>query len=481
MRIGIAGVGVAGAALLTHLAAAAEPTWAGRELWLFDELPRLGKGLAFGERMDIARINTRPDRLDLRSTAQPTFSEWSQALWQTVFDLDRDPIPRHVFGDYLTQSFAGAVNTLRRHGVRVHVVPERVEGVEQAGDDSLRVRTAGFATELDRVVLALGPWSRPAMTGLAGGMYPLTETVRRSATQTTIGVLGMGLSAIDGVLALAEHCPDTRIVMASRSGALPWVQATPPTGDATGPRHLTVDAVTALHRRGQLRAETLIGLVRDELAEHGQDLSDVVSGQGWAAHWRDPLANPDDLRAHQALTRTNAAMNHAWALLPAAERPRIRATLGADWMRYRVRMPLRTWRQLSELMSAGRVVRAAGLTGVRADGHGFTLLTTGAPVSVDSLINATGQGEDLRTAGEPLAGLARAGAIGVDADGRGLVEPRTCRAVRADGTVQPALLVLGAATAGTFFVTSALDVIVEQAVRASAYLAQEMSRIAVPT
>jgi uncharacterized NAD(P)/FAD-binding protein YdhS len=144
-------------------------------------------------------------------------------------------------------------------------------------------------------------------------------------------------------------------------------------------------------------------------------------------------------------------------------------------MCYRVRMPLGTWRQLRDLIASGRVVRVEGLAGVQADDRGIALLTNDSTVRVDRLVNGTGHGVHLRTSGAPLAALARTGAIGVDEDGRGLVDAATCRALRPDGTAHPGLIVLGAGTAGTFFVTSALDVVVDQAVRASRYLAGDMS------
>jgi uncharacterized NAD(P)/FAD-binding protein YdhS len=483
MRIGVVGVGAAGVALLTHLSAAAARTWAGSEIWLFDEPANLGRGMAFGEALDAARINTRPDRLDLGSADRLTFAQWSGSRGADVFDLDNDPVPRHVFGEYLAEHVALAVNRLRRQGVRVNVVPERVKRIEAGSRGALRVRAAGVTTVLDRVVVAVGTWPKPVAPELerhpdfVGRMYPLTDTVRRNANCGSIGVLGMGLAAIDGVLALAEHCPQARIVMASRSGALPWVQAAP-VGRGLGTahlRHLTVDNIDRLHRTRRLRAESLLDLLRADLAEFGQDLDEVLSGHAWEAHWRDPVANVDDLRCHHALTRSNAALNHAWALLPARERPGIRAVLGARWMRYRVRMPLGTWRQLRELIATGRVVRLDRFVGVRADDGGIAMLTTDSTVRVDRLVNGTGHGAHLRTAGAPLAGLVRAGAIGVDEDGRGLVDETSCRALRADGTVHPGLILLGAGTSGTFFLTSALDVVVDQAVRASEYLARDLS------
>jgi uncharacterized NAD(P)/FAD-binding protein YdhS len=376
-----------------------------------------------------------------------------------------------------------AVNRLRLQGVRVNVVPGRVTRIDAGSGGPLRVRATGLTTTLDRVVVALGTWPKTVAPELErhpdfiGRMYPLTETVRRSAGCSSIGVLGMGLASVDSVLALAQHCPEARIVMASRSGALPWVQAVPVAGGVGTAhlRHLNVDNIDRLHRARQLRAESLLELVRADLAEFGQDLDEVLSGQAWEAHWRDPLANMDDLRCHHALTRSNGALNHAWALLPAKERPRIRAVLGSRWMRYRVRMPLETWRQLRDLTATGRLVHLERFAGVRADDRGIAMLTTDSTVCVDRLVNGTGHGTHLRTAGAPLAGLARAGAIGMDEDGRGLVDQNTCRALRADGTAHPGLVVLGAATSGTFFLTSALDVVVDQAVRASDYLARGLS------
>jgi uncharacterized NAD(P)/FAD-binding protein YdhS len=86
MRIGVVGAGAAGAALLTHLSAAAASTWAGSEIWLFDEPANLGRGMAFGEALDAARINTRLDRLDLRSADLLPFAKWSGSRGADVFD-----------------------------------------------------------------------------------------------------------------------------------------------------------------------------------------------------------------------------------------------------------------------------------------------------------------------------------------------------------------------------------------------------------
>ena len=468
-RIALVGVGVGGTLTLSRLAEQADTSWSGTALDIVDRPESLGRGSAFGTDIAAAAVNTSQQRLEALSPSLHSFRSWLEECGSQSTDLDEMPMSRSVYGNYLAATLAKAIDRLRDCGVRVGFYPMHATSVRPRVDGVAVLGDSADLPPADIAVLAPGVWSppMPAISHHVVDAYPLSGLRIRVGGQRSVAVLGSGLTAVDVACALDDG--ETRVHLLSRSGTLPRIQVeASQNGDV--PRHLTEDAVIRLAVRSELTAESLLALLDRELARFGFCRSDVLDDVAHADHWSDPLADPADLACHHTLSATNHALNDAFALLPQPERILLRASLGAKWFRYRVRLPLSRWRQLRDMQDDGRLVVPGG---VDAREGGLDDIVT--DVGADRLIPALGHSSNLSEGPKLVADLAASGLVGRDEAGRGLVDPATCRALTREGRPRDDLLLVGQMSAGSYFTVSALDVIARQARNAARTIADAIT------
>lgn len=461
VRIALVGIGVGGTLTLSRLAEQADSSWRGTTLDIVDRPETLGRGAAFGTDIAAAAVNTSQHRLEALSPALHSFRSWLARCGTAPSDLDTAPMSRSVYGDYLAATLGKAIERLRTCGVRVRLYPMHAGAIRPGADGIEILGDAAHLPPVDIAVLAPGVWSPrlPAVGPDMVGVYPLSGLRGRVGSRRSIAVLGSGLTAVDVACALDDG--ERRVHLLSRTGTLPRIQVEAAQYRET-PMHLTEDAVIHHAVWNELRAASVLELLDLELRRFGLSRSDVLDDLAHADHWSDPLADPADLACHHALSATNHAFNTAFTLLTEPERATLRNTLGSRWFRYRVRIPLSRWRQLRAMQRDGRLVVHGGV-----DAHDGGLASIVADVGADRLIPAIGQSSSVWEGPELVSQLAESGLVGCDAEGRGLVEPATCRALGRDGRPRDDLLFIGQMSAGSYFTVSALDVVDRQARRAA--------------
>jgi uncharacterized NAD(P)/FAD-binding protein YdhS len=468
-RIALVGVGVGGTLTLSRLAELADRSWSGTALDIVDRPENLGRGSAFGTDIAAAAVNTSQHRLNALSPSLHSFRSWLEECGSQSTDLDDIPMSRSVYGDYLAATLAKAIDRLRDFGIRVRWYPMHARSVRPRADGMAVLGDTADLPPADIAVLAPGVWS-PAMPAISHDVldaYPLSGLRTRVGDQRSVAVLGSGLTAVDVACALDDG--ETRVHLLSRSGTLPRIQVEASQNGAV-PRHLTEDAVIRLAVGSELTAESVLALLDRELARFGFSRSDVLDDAAHRDHWSDPLADPADLACHHTLSATNHALNDAFALLPQQERILLRASLGAKWFRYRVRVPLSRWRQLRDMQDDRRLIVHGG---VDAREGGLEDIVT--DLGANRLIPAIGHSSNLSEGPKLVADLAASGLVGSDDAGRGLVDPATCRALTREGRPRDDLLLVGQASAGSYFTVSALDVVARQARNAARTIADAVT------
>ncbi|MBE7323087.1 FAD/NAD(P)-binding protein [Nocardioides sp. Y6] len=475
MKFVVCGVGAAGTftvARLAELSAERRPdgAWSGVEVVLVDTPTALGRGRAFDADVDSASINTSHRRLGMLSPDFHDFVGWSHAVGVTFGSPDDPPMPRSRYGDYLAATLSRALRILRANGVRVHLLPGATTRVVPSARGVDVEADTGGVVGADAVVLATGGWSStPDVTLASHGLtyvaqpYPLARSLRTMAEHRKVAILGAGLTAVD--IACSLDGTETQVHLLSRSGRLPRVQVDD-TASGPVPVALTEQGVDDLRRKGGLTAESLLALLDTELARFDMDRGMLADDELLRRHWQAPEADVVDRACHRVLSATNHALNAGFGALPAPDRARVRSALDHEWQRYRVRIPVARWAQLTRMISEGRLVVHADV-----DARSPHLADAVAQVGATCVVNATGQSCDT-TAGPALVrSLVAEGTVGTDVGGRGLVDPATGRAIGADGSVDPRLLVTGHLTAGSTLMVSALDVVHRQARTATDTLA----------
>ncbi|CAM2830121.1 FAD/NAD(P)-binding protein [Corynebacterium propinquum] len=474
MRLAILGVGAGGTFLLSRLAELSSPDWAGGEIFLFEDPECLGAGLAFNRDVAEAIINTGRSRL---ASLAPPFYPLDRYFSQSPFELsdfNSNPLPREAYGTFLIKALSYAIRILQEHGLRISLVPEKAKEVNFS-PGKIKVLTEGkFQVEVDQAVISIGTWNKKNSVK-TGGIpyipfpYPLKRILQIFDNPSAIGVLGSGLTAID-IASVYEKRAAT-VHLFSPSGRLPWVQVESDE-DTLDPLYLTEDNLDRLQYSGSLSASSVLDLLDAELARFGMSRASFDDESRITRNWQNPYSDSADLSCHRTISKTNHVLNAAFASLSVDERFTLRQGLGSGWPRYRVRVPLARWRQIKKMIEEDRIILHAG---VWADSRqlGSILSDIGAA----GLINATGFSAKYEDAPFFLRQLAAEGHIGLDAEGRGLSDYFTGRAISSDGEMQDNLFLMGQATAGSLLVTSALDAVHRQANHIAENLHKEFCKI----
>ncbi len=380
-------------------------------------------------------------------------------------EIDQDELgglflPRLVFGQFLRELWADAVETLGSSGVTVNVVAGDVVDVVPAGSDRWRVQLAGHdPLDADAVLLAVGNVTAPAPEAVAGHPGYLSFEVARE------------LTAAEPRLAarLAALPPGSRriAVLGSSAAATEFLYA------AEGSEYAgLVDELVVLSPSGRIADGLPSAHVRPHVLRHLPALVAAVEGEGQTAvpaltsaglveavvsdaaeAGRQGYTIVDLLPATRATPPPTSANLAHWfgrlfALLPPAEK---RAFVSADYKAYRetVRHTSTDYAEaVARLRERGLLtVLAARVRDLRPDPDGGLTVRYEAAGSVRELaagivVDCRGFAGVAEGAHPTVRRLLRAGTVRANDTGRGL-------AVDDDLAAAPGLFVLGPLLAGT--------------------------------
>lgn len=342
MDIAIVGGGSAAVGLLDALAAGkgAEESGAGT-ITVFEPSPHLWRGRPYGPDLASVLVNTPPALMSIRHGDFGHYAAWLGERGARHVDelLGQPLVPRALFGEYLAHTAEKAIAALGDQGWVVRVVAARVTGAARRGA-RLVLRTYDTGEfEATHLALCVGGGTPPDLYGLAGipgftaDPYPLADTLGRVPADGDVAVIGAGLTAVDVVVSLAARGHRGPITFLSRSGVLPHVWQRP---DGRRPRHVTAERVAELHQaRGRVTLDDLMGLLRAELAEAGEDFDEFAAellateGEDPVRRLRRQIAAIDDPRiGRRVLQQTAHSVGpYVWRLLPEPERARLRRHL----------------------------------------------------------------------------------------------------------------------------------------------------------
>ncbi|MEU8133618.1 FAD/NAD(P)-binding protein [Streptodolium elevatio] len=413
MDIAIIGGGAAAVGLLDALATSAPATASsvpgkdaagrtGGTVTIFEPSPWLWRGRAYGPDLDAVLVNAPPAIMSIRADDFGHYAAWLGERGADHLDrlFDRPLVPRALYGEYLANTAEKAVAALGEQGRQVEVVADRVTEVARAGA-RLALRTEGDAQvrEVGQVALCVGGGTPPDLYGLAGhpgftvDPYPLADTLERVAADADVAVIGSGLTAVDVVVSLAARGHAGRITLLSRSGVLPHVWQRPV---ERRPRHVTIERVAELHQaQGGLALTDLVGLLRAELAETGEDFDDFAAELRSTGHddpvdrLRRQIAAVDDPRIGRRVLQVTAHTvgPYAWRLLPEADRARIRGHLRTATSVASPMVPVNAV-QLMALLDSGQLTLAAGLDTIEMRDGRFRVRTRDSELIADVVVNA---------------------------------------------------------------------------------------------
>jgi uncharacterized NAD(P)/FAD-binding protein YdhS len=426
-----------------------------RKILVVEPRVELGRGEAYsavelGHTLNgnAARMSVDPDNADDLTqwlTDYIASGGWPESDQQHVPVSELFP-PRGLFGVYVQQRLAEAQQVGLQQGSTVEHVRAEVVDV-QASSDSVQL------------TLSDGQQLRGAYAVLATGMFPAARTPQKESSglnaaaldpwdvaamrqldpQSTVLIIGSGLTMVDAVVSLEQAGHRGPIEVFSRHGLLPHVRRQPPAW---------VDFLAEDHSLRTPRQ-----LLR-ELRRHCRDA--IAQGIDWQA----PL---DTVRAH---------IGRLWSQASDVQRRQFVRHVRPWWESHHHRSPPLSAELVERLHREGRLrIHAAfykGLESWACDGVSIRIRPRGQAqtrvVQGAALINSSGIEYDWRRVARPLPqqllarGLVRPGplALGIAAAVDGAV-------LDAEGRVSPRLFALGPPLRGMWWESTAVTDVALQA------------------
>ena len=256
VKIAMVGLGTAGACMLDSLARELAHR-SDVSLTLYDSAATRWRGRAFQADCHSIIANAPVQAMSIRYGDAAHAEEWLRGHGQiTANDTGERFLPRGIYGDYMADHAASLIDELRRRGWTVTFERAVATGLEPTESARPAIISNGRRAEFDCVVLCPGgsvlgnPYDLGGRPGYIADPYPTVAQLADIPTDTHVGVLGSGLTAVDVAVALRERGHAGPVTLYSRSGALPYVRRP---GPAWSARHLTPEALTNLMRaRGSL-------------------------------------------------------------------------------------------------------------------------------------------------------------------------------------------------------------------------------------
>jgi len=434
-----------------------------RRVLIIEPRAELGRGEAYsavelGHTLNgnAARMSVDPDNPDDLTqwlTAHIAAGGWPESAEQNVPISELFP-PRGLFGVYVQQRLAEARVVGAQHGSTV---------------EHVRAEVVDLQTDADSVQMSLsnGQTLRGAYAVLATGMFPAARTPQKESSglnaaaldpwdvaamrqldpQSTVLIIGSGLTMVDAVVSLEQAGHRGPIEVFSRHGLLPHVRRQPPAW------------VDFLAEDQSIR--TPRQLLR-ELRRHCREA--IAQGIDWQA----PL---DTVRAH---------IGRLWSQATDVQRRQFVRHVRPWWESHHHRSPPLSAALVERLHNEGRLrIQAASFKGlepmtgegvsirIRRRGEAQTCVVQGA-----ALINSSGIEYDWRRVARPLPqqllarGLVRPGplALGIAAAVDGAV-------LDAEGRAGSRLFAMGPPLRGMWWESTAVTDVALQAKALAARLA----------
>lgn len=435
-----------------------------RNVLIVEPRSELGRGEAYsavelGHTLNgnAARMSVDPDNADDLTQWLAEFIEaggWPESDQQHVPVSELFP-PRGIFGLYVQQRLAEARALGARNGsVAEHVCGEAVD-LQLAGDAVLLTLDDGQTLRGRFAVLATGmfPAARTPQTESSGVNAAALDpwdvaAMRRLDPQSTVLIIGSGLTMVDAVVSLEQAGHRGPIEVFSRHGLLPHVRRQPPEW---------VDFLAADHSLRSPRQ--LMRALREQCRQ----------AQAEGIDWQAPL---DTVRAH---------IGRLWSQASDVQRRQFVRHVRPWWESHHHRSPPLSAELVARLHEEGRLrIQAASFKGLAPSAEGAVNIRIRRRGEADltvvqgaALINSSGIEYDWRRVARPLPQQLLA---------RGLVQPGPLAlgiAARPDGAVldaqgEPAsrLFAMGPPLRGMWWESTAVTDVASQAKALAARLVE---------
>ncbi|EXJ23163.1 hypothetical protein ADIAL_1310 [Alkalibacterium sp. AK22] len=402
MRIGIIGMGVAGISVLRELRSQLDTLKRKEtEIVIFADEHLFGTGLAFQADDDSLLINQYTETMTIIPEQPDDFVNWVKKNKgiQTVYHTH---LPRTWFGEYLNEHLDRWIQELN-----VTVRFEKISAIEPQDNGSYLLRSNCSRIEVDVVHLTTGvlayqdPYKLKGTEKYVYNPYPARRNIQVTG-ESTVGIIGTGLTALDVMLYIQETYPSAKIMFFSKDGLFSSVR-----GDErqVSLHYFCEDRLAGLLAKGEsFRLNTVLEWFFNEMEENDIDLNWVWThlGSGTVEGMNLDLKYAGILGKFQSIVRQmRKCYPLIWKALSDEDKQIFIRDYGKQWQRFKAPIPQNTARQLIERISNEEVGLISGVKGISKQPDHFSVQTeTGECFSVDYVINCTGQDTNLEKSAE---------------------------------------------------------------------------------
>jgi uncharacterized NAD(P)/FAD-binding protein YdhS len=474
------------------------------EVVVFEPRAVIGAGAAYEADLASNLLNTRADSMSVMYGDKRHFLTWllgNEHQWRSAYpDATIKPesfLPRELFGRYLESIHAETLRIARQNSLEIRHIRDEVVDLVATHHGITVVTSSRDEHAVNYIALCAG--NLPAnnfdflvgQPGYFNSPYPCAALAESIDKQSTVGIIGTNLSAIDAALALSAAGHKGKIVCASRNGRLPSVRGHLNDGHVL--RYLTRERIDALatYSGGRVPLATIAQLLMKEMADKTGKPFDVTAILNEEAGVYDYLdteiaeSNNHNRPWQSVIYSLNSVIDLIWDKLPLEDKITFHERFRSQWMSYRVSFPVQNAMRLMDMMRRDAMQVVGGLKSVSYDEDRKLFCLSAEdrrwrlPMSfeVERLINATGYSLDVAKSSVPLIRNMLCRRIATPNPFAGFnVDFDTGNLITGTGSREERVYVQGSLATGTYFWTNAMDVNVRIAYRQAQHLVLEMSR-----
>ena len=451
---------------------------------VFEPAEKIGYGTAYQEDLNTNLLNIPAGNMSLYDKHRSHFLEWIALLPKStlqfygVNEIDAAAFyPRPLFGRYVQEQFENIITQSATLGICINLVKAAIINIQKQPNETLLLSdTKNQIHEFNKVVLCNGNLTSDKFeslnqyNGYLHTPYPVSALTKKIHPESTVGILGSNLSAIDIIAALKAQGHTGNIHCFSRQGILPAVRSIHSCSWENRPSKADIHAL-AQAKNGRLSLQDVFDFLHKKTSalDPQFDLQDAIgSGKDAAQRLDDELKVAlNQTRPWQAvLSGMNEVVDLVWKYLTPADKEKFHTRWRSLWMSRRGMFPVKNALTLSKMLKSKQLYIHGGFKQCEPNTEkaGFIMQCHNESgntetTSCDFVINATGFSQHVNHSRDPLvlnllaSGLADSSEYGgfkLDFDTGALITRR--------GDIETAVTVLGSLACGTYFWTVSMDV-----------------------
>lgn len=397
-KIAVVGAGVTGISVLKEMAKIYDSEKL--EIFLFNEPQTFGTGIPYQVDSELLLINQTADTMSLEEDDRYDFVKWVQTHKDSSAN-NKDFIPRKWYGEYLQSKLAKAMAILKPT-----VIKENVKTIRVLPNYTYQVETATMRGIFDKVHLCTGQLPYQDPYHLSGHPhfiyhpYPVEEKLTDFPANSSIGVIGTGLTAIDLMRYLRSQNKNFDLSFFARNAHFSLYRGLELDAEL---KYLTLQNLEKEKKKhdGFVSFSKMVEWFYSECEDKGINFNDLNYrfGKGSKEQLNEQLHTETDLGILQGIIhKMDFYLADFLQALTETDRALFYNNYEPLFKHFRTPMPKDSLEKLMEAWNTGEIKVWENMEEVEPLQEGFKVILADGMVEVDYLVNATGQNQNLNNA-----------------------------------------------------------------------------------